>query len=434
MTDDLRAVIEELSGRSFDQFFDQWLYHAHQPELDVNYSWDQVNRLAKLSIRQVQKLDANVLLFRFPLVVRFEGPFGTVDKQIEVAQKEEDFYFALGSAPKLVRLDPEYTLLAKISFSIPSSMLAAELADRKDMIGRLLAIDQLAKKRDRASISELKKALNSDPFYGVRIEASKALGNIHSDDALDALLASARQSDARVRRQVVSDIGDFYRENAGDFARQALSTEKNPAIISSALVDLAGYATPEAHNVLVKFLNSESYRNELANAAISAMRLQDDPAYIAPLLDALAKRESDFTTRGFSQGLRALAYLARNQEKKDEVREFLTRFVNSRKKAVQLSSLGSLGVLGDPQAIGILEKFASASKESREQAAAERAVADLRAARKPVDDFKNLRREVMDLEKANRELRKDLDELQKKVEAAKPAAAPAKRRLVSPKR
>ena len=32
-TEDLRAVIEELSGRPYDQFFDQWLYHAHYPEL-----------------------------------------------------------------------------------------------------------------------------------------------------------------------------------------------------------------------------------------------------------------------------------------------------------------------------------------------------------------------------------------------------------------
>src|SRR5208283_1136939 len=38
-TEDLRAVVEELTGRSYDQFFDQWVYHAHYPELEVKYSW-----------------------------------------------------------------------------------------------------------------------------------------------------------------------------------------------------------------------------------------------------------------------------------------------------------------------------------------------------------------------------------------------------------
>src|SRR5207245_3116815 len=32
VTDDLRAVIEELSGRYYDRFFDQWVYHAHRSE------------------------------------------------------------------------------------------------------------------------------------------------------------------------------------------------------------------------------------------------------------------------------------------------------------------------------------------------------------------------------------------------------------------
>ena len=40
-----------------------------------------------------------------------------------------------------------------------------------------------------------------------------------------------------------------------------------------------------------------------------------------------------------------------------------------------------------------------------------------------VDDFKNLRQEVLDLQKQNRELRKDLDDLKKKLEARAPAAA-----------
>ena len=64
VTEDLRSIIEELSGRSYDQFFDQWLYHGRQPELTVAYQWDEAGKLAKLAVQQTQELNANVLLFK----------------------------------------------------------------------------------------------------------------------------------------------------------------------------------------------------------------------------------------------------------------------------------------------------------------------------------------------------------------------------------
>ena len=431
VTEDLRAVIEELSGRSYDQFFDQWVYHAHHPELEVNYNWEEKTRLAKVSVRQAQKLGDNVSLFNFPLTVRFKGKFGTADRPIQVKEKEEDFYFPLESAPEIVRLDPDYTLLAKITFNPPNAMLPAQLADANDAVGRLLAVEQLSAKKDKETVARLKERLNQDPFYGVRVEASRALRSIHTDEALEALLASTRQSDARVRRQVVDDVGGFYRDTAYAAARQTLDADKNPDILSEAIRGIGGYAKPEVHEALLQFLNSESYRNELADAAISAMRLQDDPAYLAPLLDALSKREAGFTSRGFGQGLRTLAYLARNEEKKDNVREFLMGYLNHQKRNIHLAAINALGALGDPKAIAVLEKFATSStKESPERTAAERAVADLRAGRKPVDDFKNLRDEVLELQKQNRELRKELDDLKKQVEVAgrKPAEGKSKKK------
>jgi len=425
VTDNLRSVIEELTGRSFDQFFDQWLYHGRQPQLDVSYSWDENTKLARVSIRQTQKVDENVVLFNFPLTIRFKGKSGTTDKQITVREKEEDFYFPLEAAPEIVRLDPEYTLLAKTSFRVPNAMLYAQLADKSDSIGRILAIEQLAEKKDKESVAKLKKALNEDAFYGVRIEAARALRSIHLDEALEALLDSKKQSDARVRQQVISDVADFYRDTAYKSAFDTLEKEKNPDITAGAIRGLGSYAKPEVHDALIKFLNSESYRNELAVAAIGGMRSQDDPAYIAPLLENFSKRREAYTSRGFAQGLSAVAYLARNEEKKENVRQFLVDHVNDKKKTVQRAAISALGTLGDPQAIAVLQTFASASKETPERSAAERAITDLRAGRKPVDDFKNLRQEVLELQRSNRELRKELDTLKKTTEAK--ASTPAEK-------
>jgi len=284
------------------------------------------------------------------------------------------------------------------------------------VIGRLLAIEQLAQKTDQESVAELNEALERDPFYGVRMAASRALHSIHTEEALAALLSSTNQPEARVRRELAQDVGGFYRESAYALAGREVAREKNPEVLSVWLQGLAGYARPEVHEELLRFLAAKSFRNQLADAAIEAARAQDDPAFIKPLIEKLEKGESDFTSRGFGQGLNAVAYLARNEEKKDEPREFLLRYVNSRKKPVQLACLGALGVLGDPKALPVVEKYAIASRQSPERDVAEGAVAALRASRRPVDDFKELRQEVLELQKARREMGKDLEELKKRVE------------------
>ncbi|HTI72358.1 MAG TPA: M1 family aminopeptidase [Candidatus Limnocylindria bacterium] len=421
-TEDLRAVVQELSGRSFDLFFDQWVYHAHHPELEVSYGWDEKTQLAKVTVRQAQQVSAQVLLFDFPLTLRFKGAAGPVDKVIRVHEKEEDFFFPFDAAPKGIRIDPDYTLLAVIKFDLTREMCRTQLADKSDMMGRLLAVEKLSKDRGHEVVAMLKETLNQDPFFAVRQMAASALAEMHTDEAFDALLASTTQPDARVRLRVVSSIAGFYRETAYTSVRDVLTKEKNPMIIAEAVRGLAPYAKPETKDTLVRLLNTDSYRDRLTEAAISAMRQQDDPAYITSLLDRLDGHGAGLSGRAFASGLDALAYLARNEEKKDQVREFLLAHVHDLKRNVATRAMSALGTLGDTKAIAVLQTFARASKESPERKAAEGALTTLRAVRKPVDDFKNLRQEVLDLQKESRELRKTVDELKDKLQAQGTAA------------
>ncbi len=424
-TDDFNKVIEELSGRSFDQFFNQYVYHAHHPELNISYSWDERTKLAKVSIQQVQKLSDDVLLFNVPLPVRFKGKSGNVvERTLTVKEKSEDFYIALAEAPEVVRIDPNYTLLAKITFNVPTAMQHAQLADKSDLLGRLLAIEQLSGKAE--ALAKLKDALNNDPFYGVRLAASTAIRAIQTDEALEALIASTKQTDARVRRQVTTDIGGFYRETSYAAARKILADEKNPDIQAVALASIGSYAKPEVREEIMKALNSTSYRNATADAAINAIRAQADANYIAPLLDLLQKNEAAFTSAGFARALDTLAKLAANEDKKDTVREFLLKHLDSPKRRVQLAAIAALGTLQDTKALAPLEKLTTAPKASPLRAAAENAVTALLDTKKPAAENRTLRNEMLTLQKSNRDLRRDFDDLKKKLEALSPKPPEAK--------
>jgi aminopeptidase N len=292
------------------------------------------------------------------------------------------------------------------------------------MLGRLLAVEQLSGRKD--ALAKLKEALNHDAFYGVRLEASKSLRAIQTDEALSALLASPTQPDARVRRQVAMDIRSFYRDAAYANAWRLLGEEKNPEIKATAISSLGAWPKAEVREKLLEYLKSESYRNELADAAINAIRGQDDAVYVEPLREVLAKEEAAFTATGFSRGLDTLAWLARNEEKKDVVREFLLARLNHPKPRVQQAAITALGTLGDPKAIAVLDKLSGVPQESPERLAAERAMASLRDGKKPGVELGAIRGEVLNLQKENRELRRDLEELKKKLEAMAPKPEAAK--------
>lgn len=428
VTEDLNRVIEELSGRSFDQFFDQWVYHAGQPELEIAYAWDARAKLAKISVKQTQRLGDDVLLFNFPLTLRFKTKSGTVDRAIPVKQKAEDFYFALDEAPVSVRVDPEYTLLARVKFDPPTAMLDAQLEDSADVIGRLLSVEALSKKRDKESVTKLERTLNTDPFYGVRVEAAKALRTIHNDDALDALLASTNQPDARARRQVIAEIGGFFHAKVYAAETACLGGEKNPEIQAEAIEQLGAYPKPEVRETLLRFLNATSYRNELAVAAIRAMRAANDPAYVEPLRQNLKERESAYTSRGFASALDTLASLTRDRDEHlDGVREFLLGYVNHPRRTIRVGALNALGTLEDPRAVPVLVKYNLALKGSPEQSAATNALRRIASARRAAEGLGDLRTTVLDLQKENSELRKDLKTLEKKLDALAPKQEPKKK-------
>ena len=420
VTGDFLSVVEELSGRSFDRFFDQWVNHAGFPKLTVSYEWLGRDRLAKLSVRQTQDINENVSLFHFRTKVRFLVSGKPVDKEITVDEKEHDFYFPLEKEPTVVRFDPDYELLAQVTFNKPTGMLYAQLADQNDVVGRLLAIKALKEKKDSRTISHLKTALNGDSLWGVRISASRALREIHTDDAFKVLAESMEQTDARVRVQVVRDIAGFYRPQCHELMMKVLEKEKNPEIIAVAVENLGRYHTPETHSTVLRYLKSESYRNCLARAAVDAIHMLDEPNFIEPLKELASKGHRGWPVWEYRGALNTLAHIARNEEDKTAVREYLAGYVNHPSRSVQAGAIAALGTLGDPKAIPIIRTFVGSEPSDDVEQTAKIALTELQEQKKLVpQEIIELRGIVDDLKKENQKLSDELKEIKDRLDAKK---------------
>ncbi|MHC4324293.1 MAG: M1 family aminopeptidase [Planctomycetota bacterium] len=418
VTEDFRSVIEELTGRSYDRFFDQWIYHGRHPDLKVSYSWSEKDKLAKVSVEQTHEVTDNVMLFHFRTKVRFMIADDLIDREIIVDSKQHDFYFRLPGEPDVVRFDPDYGLLANIKFDKPTAMLYEQLDNHDDVIGRLRALDALKKKKDKKTVEKLKNVLNNDPFYAVRVKASSALHEIHTDEAFEALTGSLVQADARVRQQVVRDVCGFYRSETLELLKRTLRKEKNPAILAGAIRNLGLYHHKSTRRLLLKYLQSVSYRNELATAAIEAIRMLDEPFFIVPLQRVLDEREMDFRSWSLARGLDTLAHISRNEDDKTKVRKFLAGYVNHPKDRIQAGAIGALGTLGDPKAIPIVDTFSNGEPDNYIERSAERALKQLRQQKQLVpDEIVRLRETVEQFRKETEKIKNDLDDIKKRLDA-----------------
>lgn len=405
-TNDLREVFEELSGRNLNEFFDQWVHHGGVPKLKVGYSWDAKKKQVKLSIEQTQKISEKVLLFDFPLPVRFVDADGKITNEtVRVNLAKEDFTFDLEKAPEFLRIDPDTTVLAAIDFKPANPLLFAQL-EKADMIGRLLATKELGGRKDKNSLEKLAGVLTGDEFYGVRIEAANSLGKTHNDESLAILIASQKQDDARVRKAVVDNMGKFYKDDAFAALKSVIENEKNPDIVASAIYSIGKFTQAEGGTeAIVAALDRESYRHKIANSAIRAIRKQADAKVVPTLRKHIEANESKFTTRDLGTAFDTLAYLAREEDDsvRDPIRYYLSSKLNLPKEKLRTAVIKSLGTLSDPAAIPVLETF-SAKTDSPEAKAASAAIQKLIGGKKQAEEVGDLRKQFTELQKQLKEL------------------------------
>ncbi len=107
-TEDLRGVLEDVSGMDLSWFFQQWVYGSGRPHL--RWSWEGVAGPAvRLHLEQVQ---TNAGLFRFPLEVEVRTAAGSEIHRVEVAAEAgQTLEIPVSGTPAGVVLDPGDWLL-----------------------------------------------------------------------------------------------------------------------------------------------------------------------------------------------------------------------------------------------------------------------------------------------------------------------------------
>jgi len=106
LTDDFLEVVESVTGKEYDAFFQQWFHTAGHPVL--SFDWKAKGRSIELTIMQHQEHHE----FKFPLDFEFKGKAGkSIRHTVEMDAREKSVIIELPFKAKEVLPDPDTWLL-----------------------------------------------------------------------------------------------------------------------------------------------------------------------------------------------------------------------------------------------------------------------------------------------------------------------------------
>jgi len=423
-TEDFRRMMEKHSGRSLGRFFDQWIYGAGYPKIELEFSYDDDARQGRFVITQAQVAadkedEGTVFHLSTDLAWTIDGVTETCPVRLD--RRVVNVTVPMAKDPAMVRFDPGQKILHKLTFKAGRPKLVHQLEHAPDVAGRAIAAHALAELGTRAAVEALVAQYAREPFWGVRRELAKALSAIPLSAAVEALASIVRdEKDDMVLDGVFRVLGDLResglreaigaRLDAGDlgywataFALEALGSQRDAAPWER-LVEAAG-TTGFAGIVQSGALRALSKTHRQEAAALLREKL------VPGAIDRRARRAA----------VAALGDVARSVDdrEKDRCREALEDRLRDADATVRLAAVNALGAMKATGSIEAIEALRG-QLPAQQQVGLDDVVTGLRASGDSAVAALQTRFEK--LEERYRKLNDHVQELEARIDPKKPDA------------
>ena len=284
ITADLEKAFEQTAGKSFKRFFDQWVYGAGMPVFRVSASYDRSAATVTITANQTQPRDSLTGYFDVDADVEVRTDAGAVKGIVPVRNGTGSLTLPVGSAPRGIRWDKGGWILGLTDFPRSTNMLAYQLKNDDDVVGRIEAADLLGRRpEDQVAVAALIAASHDDAFYGVRLRATEALGVWNqrpgSRETMPeyraiwtALLDASRDRDARVRQQAADALADYPGAETVSRLRDLVLNDTNPFVRGRSLATLVQLQKEAALPLVREVLPQDAWRNVIRAPVLRALQ------------------------------------------------------------------------------------------------------------------------------------------------------------------
>jgi len=350
-THELERAIEDATGWNLDWFFEQWVYKAGYPQLEVSRSWDADRGVLSIRVRQKQEMDSLCGVFKFPLDIECRTKAGNKLVSAWIDSAEQTIMIPLDAEPRMVILDKGQKILKSLTMERSIGELVEQLRQADEVNDRVEAAQELRRfGRDEGVFDALARAAMTDRFWGVRREATVSLGVLKDDRLKDTLFAIYSDPDARVRHAAVAALQQMEGPEVGKFLERAAETDSSYLVVGSCIRGLANVDSTRAMEMALRFVEGESYRDILRRACLSVMRQTRDPRALSCGIK--------YADAGFPVDIRADAVKIIVGLGKEDLaaRTLLMKLVADPASSVRVEAARGLGGWGGDECNAVLEQ------------------------------------------------------------------------------
>lgn len=226
-THQLRLAMEDVTGKDWSPYFNQWYYQGGHPILEIQYGYS--NGQATISVKQTQ--DSSVQLFSLPLNVDIYVNGKIIRKNILIDKREHDFSFDVEAKPDFIDLDPD-----------------------KILVGQIL---------DNKKVADYLYQYKNVSSYFNRIEAIKFTSNDKSYDAQLTLLAGFDDAQDDLRTLSIKGIdleNSLIKEEALKKLLNLAQFDKNTTVRAASILKLAATGDIIYKELMEKSCKDQSYK------------------------------------------------------------------------------------------------------------------------------------------------------------------------------
>ncbi len=417
-TVDLLRAIEKATGYNLLFLFDQYVYRGGHPDYKVGYSWDSESNLAKLTVTQTQE---ELFDLKIPVAFGYVNPAHQQIFNLRIHEKEQSFYFPLPQKPDFISFDAGNNYLKTVTLEYGLSELKHQLIHDRDPVSRIYAAAAIAKKGGLEAVEILSAVLESEPFWGVRLEVAKELATINLSQLISPLAKALEDTKPQVRRAAVEAltgiktldsymiIKELIEKGDESYYVEAAAARGIGSMVIGQLKEKEG----EVIELLQKVLREKAGWNEVVRGgAIGGLSaLKTSPVAVDRILE--------YTKLGVPQPLRlaairALGAVSKGQ-KPEQLNIILDQLESISKESfflTQVALSNALGQMETPRAVGILQALADQTPDGRVRRMAEEAMAKVRKNLGSDATVKELREELDQMKQENLDLKSRLAKLE----------------------
>ncbi|MEO8376148.1 MAG: M1 family aminopeptidase, partial [Candidatus Sumerlaeota bacterium] len=407
-TDKFRGAMEAASGQDLEAFFRQWCERPGTPPVTVTLEYEPKNRQAIINVEQTAKLTSDSPAFRGELKFFLKSQSGeTLDRTFEITQRKHTFSIPLDKTPAVFAVDPEATFLMNLTLKAPVNVLRDSMRQSPTIISRCDAIHAYARDGGSVAVGPLHDlAQDADVFYGLRVEAAAALGEISDDTAGDALAALAmalitkgpEETDWRVREAIARALGKHDTDDVAK-ALEKLVDDASEPVAASAAASLAAIPGSDADAAIARAFDRRGEHDRIASAALgSAVKRRS-----ASALDEAVKL-TDATASHYSIRVRATQFIGELLEDREtpaggtNATRRLMELLNDPRPPVRNAAIAAVGRGKLKSAIPALQQLATKTDDQELATKAKDAITAINAKSGSREDVKSLEEKLNALE------------------------------------